>query len=346
MPAPISSVCLSTARRHWMISALAAPSLGLLGCSTAALTLQERASTLRHPWQMPGVHSFDMPATPLPGSSSTRQHRVMVYVPQGPAPQTGWPVIYVLDGNLMFAPLAQLIHNRGARGVETRGPSAIVVGLGHALPVDSVEVHDRAARTYDYTPPFDGVAPDSQGRAQGGADAFLDWMSGQLQPRLQAQLPINPQQRTLVGHSYGGLCTLHTLFTRPAMFQRYVAASPSLWWGNGMLLDEAVQFMRRHHASPLTHKVNVYVSQGSLEMGQPRGPQPRAAVQAEREASARKAQQRAQQHGLHSLAELSQALNSMDQLSSQHDVWPGANHGGTQMFACMQAARIGIFSEL
>ncbi|MEG0946174.1 MAG: alpha/beta hydrolase-fold protein, partial [Comamonas sp.] len=224
-----------TSRRHWLASALAVPSLSMLGCAAADATVATSAAittpALGQPWPMPGVRYMDLPAPTLPGTHVARQHRVMVYVPQGNAPAGGWPVIYVLDGNLMFPIVAQLVHNRGGRGADMRGHSAVVVGLGHALPPGSDEVHDRAARTYDYTLPYAGVTPDNQGRAQGGADVFLDWIAQQLQPLLQSQLPLNAQQQTLVGHSYGGLLTLHTLFTRTAMFQRYVAASPSLWWG-------------------------------------------------------------------------------------------------------------------
>ncbi|MEG2999872.1 MAG: alpha/beta hydrolase-fold protein [Comamonas sp.] len=241
-------------RRDWLTGALAAPALALAGCatqtgSTASMPASANA-TQWQPWSMPGVRSFDLPAAPLPGSSAPRQHRVMVYVPQGAAPVGGWPVMYVLDGNLMFPFIAQLVHNRSARGPELRSGSAIVVGLGHALPADNGEVHDRSARTYDYTLPYDGVGPDSQGRAQGGADVFLDFIAQQLQPLLQAALPVNAQRQTLVGHSYGGLCTLHALFTRPGMFQRHVAASPSLWWGDGVVVQECQRFIARFGNQP------------------------------------------------------------------------------------------------
>lgn len=343
-PTPIPDA----SRRHWLASALAAPSLGLMGCSSLGSTPSNMAASTNspaafgHAWHMPGVRYIDLPAARLPGSTTERQHRVMVYVPQGPAPAQGWPVIYVLDGNLMFPLLAQLMHNRGGRGAEMRGASAVIVGLGHALPAGSIEVHDRAARTYDYTLPFEGVGPDSQGRAQGGADVFLDWMAQQLQPMLHTQLPLHAQQQTLVGHSYGGLFTLHTLFTRPAMFQQYVAASPSLWWGNGIVLEEAVQFMQRYQSgsTPLPTAMRLYLSQGSEEIAG--RTDPRRTPNPEREASARQAQARARTHGLTNAAALAQALRQVPQLHTEHDIWPGANHGGTQLYACMQAARVGV----
>lgn len=346
MPACSPPSSPDTARRQWLASALAVPGLGLVGCATLAdpapMPPAGDDTAWGQPWHMPGVRYMDLPAPALPGSPTPRQHRVMVYVPQGPAPAAGWPVVYVLDGNLMFPLLAQLVHNRSARGPELRGPGAIVVGLGHALPPGSAEVHERAARTYDYTLPYDGVAPDSQGRAQGGADQFLDWMAQQLQPRLRAAWQLHPQRQTLVGHSYGGLFTLHALFTRTALFQRYVAASPSLWWGNGTVLEEAAQFLRRHQAgaSALPSELQVYLSQGGEELAGRRDPG--RAPNPEREASARQAQARAQQHGLATAADLSQALDRLPRVRSHYQVWPGANHGGTQLYACMQAARVGL----
>ncbi|KAL4969815.1 alpha/beta hydrolase [Aspergillus stella-maris] len=50
-------------------------------------------------------------------------------------------------------------------------------------------------------------------------------------------------RRALFGHSYGGLFVLHTLFTRPAAFNVYLAASPSIWWNERFILTEAEQFM-------------------------------------------------------------------------------------------------------
>lgn len=328
-------------RRDWLTGALAAPALALAGCatqaeSTASMTTSSNAQHWQ-PWSMPGVRSFDLPAAPLPSSNAARQHRVLVYVPEGTAPAGGWPVIYVLDGNLMFPFIAQLVHNRSARGPEMRSGSAIVVGLGHALPAHSGEVHDRTARTYDYTLPYNGVGPDSQGRAQGGADVFLDFIAQQLQPLLRAALPLHPQRQTLVGHSYGGLCTLHALFTRPGMFQRHVAASPSLWWGDGVVVQECQRFIARYgqQGQALPGTLSLHLSQGSEELAG-RRPANRPA-NPEREAAA----QAARALGLGNTAELPAALAAVRGLDCSYQVWPGANHGGTQLYACMQAAQVG-----
>ncbi|MDE1556751.1 hypothetical protein PV794_15630, partial [Comamonas aquatica] len=131
MPACSPPSSPDTARRQWLASALAVPSLGLVGCTTPAIPVPTAgdAAAWGQPWHMPGVRYMDLPAPALPGSPTPRQHRVMVYVPQGPAPAAGWPVVYVLDGNLMFPLLAQLVHNRGARGPSC-GPGRHAGGPG------------------------------------------------------------------------------------------------------------------------------------------------------------------------------------------------------------------------
>ena len=313
-------------RRTWLTGTLAAAAtLALPGC---AAPRQNAPLAPARPWAMPGVFYLDLPAAPLPGSMVARQHRIMAYLPAGDAPVGGFPVIYVLDGNLMFPLVAQLLHNRGARGPELWGDSAIVVGLGHALPPGSPEVHDRAARTYDYTPPYHSLGPTSQGLAQGGADAFLDFIATQVQPLVAGQLPADMGRQTLVGHSFGGLCVLHTLFTRPTMFQRYVAGSPSLWWEDGRILDTCAAFVARH-APPgqrLLQPLALHLSQGSEERR-------RAATPANPEREIRQN---------NSTADLPALLASVPNLACDYTVWPGADHGGAIPFVCIQAVRVAL----
>ena len=91
--------------------------------------------------------------------------------------------------------------------------------------------------------------PLTAGRQNGGAPAFLDLIAQQIRPRVAQLVPVNPAQQTLWGHSYGGLFTLYALFTRPELFSHYIAADPSLWWHNGLML----QYAQRAQAAPNRH---------------------------------------------------------------------------------------------
>ena len=230
--------------------------LALPGCS--ALPAQPTLEAAP-PVALPGTRQIDLAAGP-----DGPLHRIMLAVPPGPPPAGGYPVLYVLDGNLLFATAAQLVRNRFARGPSVPAQGPVVVGLGYA----GEQVLDLEARSRDYTPPAPGPQTDERGRPEGGADAFLDFVECTVRPLVARHLPLNASQQTLFGHSYGGLCVLHALFTRPGGFQNYVAASPSLWWRDGFVLQEMAQFLATRSAAgsaaaaQLTH---VLVTQGERE---------------------------------------------------------------------------------
>lgn len=174
-----------------------------------------------------------------------RHYRVQIGIPKSPAPAAGYPVIYMLDGNAALATLtsADLSH------LSTRS-APVIVALGY----DTEARLDTMARAYDYTPPAPRAAGATEevvvrGRPGGGADVFLDLIVSQIKPAVQALAPIDPSRQTLWGHSYGGLFTLYTLLTRPELFQRYVAGDPSIWWGDGTILQRARVFNPKIDAS-------------------------------------------------------------------------------------------------
>lgn len=256
--------------RRALLAAGAGTSLGLLGgCATGspavpAQLLQAPAAAL------PGTHQQD-----LRDPASGHTWRIWVQRPAGPAPAAGHPVLYVLDGNAAFALAAQLARNDATRPPELRPDTAIVVGIGH--PGDAV-IHP-AERQRDYTPPPPGGSATPQA---GGADRLLDFIARELQPRVAQAFPADAQRQTITGHSFGGLCVLHALFTRPALFTRYAATSPSVWWNQGQVLQTAQQFMQAHAKAPRAFSARLQLRVGSLEHAQAAVTPARTAVQAER----------------------------------------------------------------
>ncbi len=75
----------------------------------------------------------------------------------------------------------------------------------------------------------------------GGADNFVRFLSDELMPWVESRYRTRPYS-ILVGHSYGGLFAVHTLLTRPDLFDAYLAISPSLDWNNQALIAEAETF--------------------------------------------------------------------------------------------------------
>ena len=255
--------------RRALLAAGASASLGLLGgCASAGAAAP---SLLQAPAaQLPGTHQLD-----LRDPASGRTWRVWVQRPAGPAPATGHPALYVLDGNAAFALAAQLARNSAGRPGDMGAGSAIVVGIGH--PGDAV-IHPAESQR-DYTPPALGRAAPP---GAGGADILLDFNARELQPRVAQAFATDPERQTISGHSFGGLLVLHALFTRPAQFTRYAATSPSVWWNNAQLQHTAHQFMQAHATAPRPFKAQLQLRVGSLEQAQAAPTAARAAVQAER----------------------------------------------------------------
>lgn len=168
-----------------------------------------------------------------------QRYRIMIALPHQPAPAAGYPVLWALDGNATF-PLLEFARPRlptpGENprwrrkvGIE---PAGLIVAVGHM----SGEPMDVDARAQDYTPATSAPAGDQLSARHGGAQAFLRFLTEELRPLLAAHFPMDPQRHTLFGFSYGGLFALNTLATAPQHFQRYWAASPSLWFGQGEVL--------------------------------------------------------------------------------------------------------------
>jgi len=75
----------------------------------------------------------------------------------------------------------------------------------------------------------------------GGGDHFLDFIQKELMPQIEKRYRTSCY-RVFAGHSLGGLMVIHTLITRPDLFQAYIAVSPSLQWNEQRTLHQAQQF--------------------------------------------------------------------------------------------------------
>jgi predicted alpha/beta superfamily hydrolase len=159
------------------------------------------------------------------------EYRIWISEPVGSVPYTGgYRVLYVLDGNAFFG----LFHD--TKRLQQDFADTIIVSVGY--PTD--KPHDFVRRAYDFTPPAPGAKPP-----QGGQDALLDFIEKTLKPTIAARYKIDTDQESLFGHSFGGMFALYAMYTRPALFDHYVAASPTLWWANRYLLPSERDFTAR-----------------------------------------------------------------------------------------------------
>jgi len=228
------------------------PWLRTLGVATAIgmAALSPASAQQRNPEQKVGETVLDQPAQSyrfehfvLDSPDKARRWRVNVGVP-AKASATPAPVLYMLDGNAAAMVLDQaMLADLAAHAA----PVLVFIGYDNDLRIDS------PARTRDYTAWID-TADDENGTSQssgGGAYAFLDLIERRIKPEVQRRASIDLQQQSLWGHSLGGLFVVSTLYTRPAAFQHYVSASPSLWWSQGAPLgDMERQFIANAQGQP------------------------------------------------------------------------------------------------
>lgn len=94
----------------------------------------------------------------------------------------------------------------------------------------------------------------------GKADKFYGFMKNELIPRIEKNMT-NKKSRAFIGHSFGGLFCLYTLFKEDKLFDRHFAISPSIW-ANYYELDKIEEQFSKTNKS-LKANVTLYV--GGLE---------------------------------------------------------------------------------
>lgn len=187
-------------------------------------------------------------------SDRKQSYRILLSVPQGPAPVGGFPVIYVLDGDAWFVMAVQVAR---MREYETLAP-AVIVGIAYP----SRYFFDAKRRTLDFTPPHSSD-PDMQGDGiqTGGADQFLEFINQVLRPWVRRSCNCTPGTEALFGHSLGGLFVLYAMFHAPESFGVYLAASPTIIFSNRIILHDEPAFER----NPRRTAVRLLVTSGEYE---------------------------------------------------------------------------------
>lgn len=174
-------------------------------------------------------------------SWSGTNYPIYVDPPSGGAPSDAkepWIVMLCMDGDDQFADLCK------ARKVLTKThalPPLLLVGVGYGASY-SKPGNDRVR---DYT-----QVSTEEAKRGGGADPFLGFLRDVLWPELTARYLVHPTIRGLAGYSLGALFALHALFKPEPFFNRVLAASPSIWWGERALLGTVAELQNQDVALP------------------------------------------------------------------------------------------------
>ena len=194
----------------------------------------------------------------LDAHHAQHRYRVSVMRPAHPAPERGYPVLFMLDGNAVEQDLGPNVLDS-----LTVASAPAIVTIGY----ETAQRFDVAARTYDYTPALtphgEESDPLNSERRTGGADGFLSFIENTIKPAVAGRIPVDHDRLGIWGHSYGGLFVLNTLLNKPELFRCYVAASPSLWWQNGYLQSRLDVGTKRLSAQ----RFGVLITRGTAETG-------------------------------------------------------------------------------
>ncbi len=195
------------------------------------------------PASLPGTSYFDLPCMDFRGSGAL--YRIFVHVPDGEPPADGWPVLYMTDGNAVIATAADALRAQASYPKGTNVCQGMIVAIGY--PTD--DAYDPLRRSWDLSPPPGAEYPpffeNTPVVRTGGADQFLDFLLQTIRPWLEQHYPIDRASQTLFGHSFGGLFALYALSQHPDAFRNWVAASPAIYWEDGIVrtcldrMDEA-----------------------------------------------------------------------------------------------------------
>jgi uncharacterized protein len=171
---------------------------------------------------------------------------VLVRTPPGyETNKVSYPVLYMTDGDAHMGHTASTIEFLTRNG---RISDLIVVGITNT------------DRTRDLSPVKStnkNAAGELQNPTSGGADNFLKFIETELIPHIEKQYRVQPY-RILAGHSLGGLFAIHSMISKPGVFNSYVAVSPSLQWENGEALKRAEEFFKNQKEL----KATLFVSLG------------------------------------------------------------------------------------
>ncbi len=160
-----------------------------------------------------------------------------------------YPVIYLLDADASFGMVKGITW---WLNFEQIIPDVIIVGIAYKKGWWQ-------KRSRDYTPTK--VSKNNWGKwpNSGGADNFLAFIDEELNPSL-AKYRINWKNKTIVGHSFGGVFATYALLTKPEIFDNYISLSPALIWGNNYLMTLTLEKLKNKKSKTL-----VYTAVGELD---------------------------------------------------------------------------------
>lgn len=174
-------------------------------------------------------------------------------------------VIYVLDGSFALAAAATACRLALADLISPGATPVLLVGVDYP-------VGETNARTRDYTM-RDSVpanlqkvlasrGPDTPENTPGGADKFLRFLEGELDPLIRSRYNTTNKPAGIIGDSFGGTFAFYAFIQQSRLFDRYWLGSPGLFTTDTDYVEQFRQCLK----GDLVHPTKMFLSIGSKEM--------------------------------------------------------------------------------
>ena len=155
-----------------------------------------------------------------------QDRELIIYIPESAKDpnrkRDKYPVVYLLDGSYPFLPFIGMLKQYSEMNDTKILPEMIVVGI---------ENIDFNSRLMDFSPTTAG-SPEEYG----GGNKFLEFIRTELFPYIEQNYS-GSKNRTIVGHSFGGVAVMNALTTRPEMFDNYLMIDGSLYFDDNLFLE-------------------------------------------------------------------------------------------------------------
>ncbi len=157
-----------------------------------------------------------------------------------------YPVLITLDGYFLW-PVGIVDYLSFAGNI----PEIIIV---------SIQSTDRDR---DFTPTNAANIEGEYISTSGGADKFLSFLETELMPAIDNNYRTE-NFRIFAGHSLGGLLVTYTLLKNPALFQAYIAISPTLPWDNEWILNNTDLYMKQKYERNIYYSLIIDNQEGIM----------------------------------------------------------------------------------
>lgn len=160
-----------------------------------------------------------------------------------------YPVIYVLDPEYRFAQTVLAVETLSSEANESI-PESIIIG---------VPSNDRYR---DFTQPAVSTwsVPEFI-KEVGGSEKFINYLIREIIPFIEKNYQAS-SNRTIIGHSLGGLLSLEIFTKMPGVFFGYILLDPSTFWNAGAIVDQAERAIPK-----VTSEVRVFLADGLVPEG-------------------------------------------------------------------------------